>query len=60
MKYRRNRRENMIQIDDKLISADVKDEFFACDVIKCKGACCVKGDLGAPVAKDEREILEDI
>ncbi|MBP6094465.1 MAG: DUF3109 family protein, partial [Cytophagaceae bacterium] len=39
----------MILIDDTVISEDVADEFFVCDLTKCKGACCVEGDLGAPL-----------
>jgi len=43
----------MIQIDDKLISLDVIEQPFACDLSVCKGACCVKGDSGAPLEQDE-------
>lgn len=50
----------MIQIDDKLISEDVFSESFVCNLTKCKGACCVEGDVGAPLAAAEREILERI
>lgn len=50
----------MIQIDDKLISEDIFSEEFVCNLTKCKGACCVEGDVGAPLESDERQILEDI
>ncbi len=50
----------MILIDDTVISDDVKDNFFACDLEKCKGACCVEGDLGAPLEDSELEILDRI
>ena len=50
----------MILIDDTVISSDVANEFFVCDLAKCKGACCVEGDLGAPLEEDELEILERI
>lgn len=49
----------MIAIDDKLISEDIKDKHFVCDLAKCKGACCVEGDSGAPLEFDELDILED-
>jgi len=49
----------MIAIDNILISEEIKDEFFACDLAKCKGACCVEGDSGAPLEFDELDILED-
>jgi len=39
----------MIQIDDKLISEDIFAEEFVCNLTKCKGACCVEGDVGAPL-----------
>lgn len=50
----------MIQIDDKLISEDIFSEKFVCDLTRCKGACCVEGDAGAPLEKDETKILESI
>ena len=50
----------MIQIDDKLISEDIFSEEFVCNLSKCKGACCVEGDVGAPLDKDETLILERI
>jgi hypothetical protein len=50
----------MILIDDTVISEDVADEYFVCDLSKCKGACCVEGDLGAPLEKDELAIMDRI
>ena len=50
----------MIQIDDKLISEDIFAESFVCNLTKCKGVCCVDGDTGAPLDKDELPILEEI
>ena len=47
----------MIQIDNTLISFNVFEKYFACDLQRCKGCCCVYGDWGAPLAKDEIEIL---
>jgi hypothetical protein len=51
---------NIIEVDGKLISGEVMGELFACDLSKCKGACCVEGDLGAPLEKEELAILDDI
>ena len=48
----------IIQIDDILVSSEIITEFFACDYDTCRGACCVYGDSGAPVAEDETEALE--
>lgn len=50
----------MIQIDDKLISEDIFSEEFVCNLSKCKGACCVEGDVGAPLDKEELVILDNI
>jgi hypothetical protein len=50
----------MIVIDNTVISDDIAEKFFVCNLSKCKGACCVEGDLGAPLLPDERQILEDI
>lgn len=49
----------MILIDDILISDDVVETHFVCDLNACKGACCVEGDSGAPLEEDEIEILKE-
>lgn len=43
----------MIAIGDVLVSDQVIMEQFVCDLNKCKGGCCVDGDAGAPIAKEE-------
>ena len=48
----------MIQIDDKIISQEIFDQQFVCDLNACKGACCVEGDSGAPLLKNEAQELE--
>ncbi len=50
----------MIAIDQTLISEDLLDKKFVCDLNACKGACCVAGDSGAPLDKEELPILESI
>ncbi len=50
----------MIAIDDKLVSDDLLDENFVCDLAACKGACCVEGDTGAPLEESELPILDSI
>ena len=47
----------MILIDNTCISDDVADKMFVCDLEKCKGACCVEGDGGAPMTEQEIEII---
>lgn len=48
----------MLRIDDTLISLDVIEKKFVCDVAKCKGVCCVAGDSGAPLEEAEAEMLD--
>jgi len=50
----------MIQIEDKIISEDILDKSFVCNLNKCKGICCVEGDSGAPLDIEETQILRDI
>lgn len=50
----------MIAIGNALISDEVINEQFVCDLGKCKGACCVDGDAGAPLDKEELKIMDDI
>lgn len=49
----------MIEIDDKIVSADLLKECFACDLEQCKGICCVEGNAGAPLEMEEVDILEE-
>ncbi|MFK7900848.1 MAG: DUF3109 family protein [Cyclobacteriaceae bacterium] len=49
----------IIEIDDQLVSEEIADQYFVCDLGKCKGACCVEGDLGAPLEEEELAILDD-
>ena len=50
----------MIQIDDKIISFEIFENKFSCDLNACKGACCVEGDAGAPLNKSEVNILKKL
>jgi hypothetical protein len=50
----------MIQIVNTLVDEDLLTESFVCHLDKCKGACCVEGDAGAPLARNELAILEEI
>ncbi len=47
----------MIAIDDKLISDEIIEEQFVCDLSKCKGGCCEQGDAGAPLMKEELDYM---
>lgn len=48
----------MLQIDKTIISLDILDKDFCCDLNCCLGACCVDGDSGAPLAESEIPELE--
>ena len=50
----------MITHGKTIISDDLAEEMFHCDIEKCKGACCVEGDLGAPLEESELPILKDV
>ena len=50
----------MIAINNILISDEVVKEQFVCDLGKCKGACCVEGDAGAPLEKEELQHINDV
>jgi hypothetical protein len=43
----------LIEIEDKIISSEVFERKFVCDLTACKGACCVEGDAGAPLSMQE-------
>jgi hypothetical protein len=48
----------MIEIGRTIISRDVIEKKFVCDLLKCKGACCIEGDSGAPLTEEEAKIIE--
>lgn len=50
----------MIAIDNTLVSEDILEKKFVCDLNACKGACCVAGDSGAPLDKEELEKLDGV
>ncbi|MCB9185308.1 MAG: DUF3109 family protein [Flavobacteriales bacterium] len=50
----------MLAIQDTLVSLDLLERHFVCDLNACKGICCVKGDAGAPLTDKEIDLLENI
>lgn len=46
-------------IDDVLVPAELHKVNFCCDLRKCKGACCVAGDAGAPIEAEEIELIQE-
>ncbi len=50
-----------ILIDEIYVDPEIANSYFACDVEKCKGACCfMEGDFGAPLLEEEVEIIKDV
>ena len=47
----------MFKVRNTILSEDIATAKFACDVTRCKGACCVVGDAGAPVSREEVPVL---
>lgn len=54
----------LVEIEDKIVSGELFTKHFVCDLSKCKGACCVEGDDGAPLTPEEvsniNQHLDDI
>lgn len=50
----------MLQIQDTLVTLDVVERFFCCDLDKCLGECCIEGDAGAPISEEERAEIERV
>lgn len=50
----------MVEIDNTLVSSEVLEKKFVCDLAACKGACCIEGDAGAPLEDNEVSVLEEI
>ena len=50
----------MFQLGKTIVSEDIIEKDFACNLSKCKGECCVSGVAGAPLEKDETAILKEI
>ncbi|CAM3946430.1 DUF3109 domain-containing protein [Flavobacterium branchiophilum] len=50
----------MFQLGKTIVSEDILEKKFVCNLSACHGACCVDGDAGAPLSAEETEILEAI
>jgi len=48
----------MLEIGRTIVSLDILEKKFLCDIQKCKGACCVEGDSGAPVTPEEAKAIQ--
>lgn len=48
----------MILHGNTLLSEDILEKNFICNLEKCKGACCIEGDSGAPLTEEEITLIE--
>ena len=46
--------------DNTLVTLDVVERFFSCDLDSCLGQCCIDGDAGAPLTSAEEEKIKEI
>lgn len=50
----------MFQLGKTIVSEEIIEKDFVCNLNACKGQCCVDGNAGAPLEDNETEILVDI
>jgi len=50
----------MFQIGKTIVSENILEKEFVCNLSACKGACCIEGEAGAPLTQDEVQTLKDI
>ncbi len=50
----------MFQLGKTIVSEDIIEKDFVCNLSACKGACCIDGDAGAPLEEEEAKVLESI
>jgi len=48
----------MMLIRDTIVSLEILDKEFCCDIDNCKGCCCIEGDAGAPVTTEEEQLIK--
>lgn len=48
----------LVEIGDKIVSTQLFEQKFVCDLNACKGACCIEGDAGAPLKQEEITAIE--
>ena len=54
----KHQRNNMLVIKNTLVSLDLIERFFVCDLDVCLGQCCIDGDAGAPLLEEERREID--
>lgn len=49
----------MFQLGKTIVSEDIIEKEFVCNLGACKGECCIAGEAGAPVTEEEVSILKE-
>lgn len=52
-----HRRAHILSVGDVLLSSEIIDTYFCCDLAACGGACCIEGESGAPVLDQESDLV---
>lgn len=50
----------MFQLGKTIVSEDIIEKDFVCNLNACKGKCCIDGEAGAPLEESELQILMDV
>lgn len=50
----------MLEIGNTLVSLDLAERFFCCDLDACHGECCIEGDAGAPITRAEYDRIKQL
>ncbi len=50
----------MFQLGKTIVSEDIVDKEFVCNISACKGACCIDGEAGAPIEASEIQTLKEV
>jgi len=52
---------NFISVNDVLLRKEIVETNFACNLTKCKGACCtLESEFGAPLLKEEVKAIQKV
>lgn len=50
----------MFQLGKTIVSEEILERDFVCNLSACKGNCCIDGDAGAPLSEEETKKMEEI
>lgn len=51
---------SMFQLGKTIVSEEILEKDFVCNLSACKGACCIAGDAGAPLEESELQLMKDV